>query len=484
MIWTSDERPLEATAQTLPELALNVARSDPDRPALTDLDGATITFGRLASRTERVAARLAERGFGAGDVLAVWAANSPAWATVALGAIRGGGAVTGVPGPATSDEARAQIESAGARWLVVDRSALDRARAAAAGIAEVIEIDDQRRDPWRGDGGPAPELDRADDGRLALLPFSSGTAGLPKGVMLTHANLVAAARQVGRALGLTEGDAVLTPAPFAHVMGFVVGLAAPLAAGARVLTLDRFDLARMLAAIERERISVLVVPPPVMTGLARDPGVERHDLSSVELIVSGGAPLPPDVHRAVAARFPGAAVGQGYGLTETAVGITGPHRRRGSAPGSVGRLMASTELRVVDPESGSDLGPGQRGELWARGPQVMRGYRGPPEATRAMVTADGWLRTGDLGSVDPDGDVHVHERLKELIKVDARQVAPAELEALLIDSPSGRRCRGDPASRRRARRGARRRCHAPPGARARPADRLGRRAGRPLQAHP
>jgi acyl-CoA synthetase (AMP-forming)/AMP-acid ligase II len=197
---------------------------------------------------------------------------------------------------------------------------------------------------------------------------------MPKGVMLTHRNLVASVRQVGCGLALRRGDVVLAVAPFAQVMGFVVSLAAPLAAGATVVTMPRFDLEQALALVERERVTVLPVPPPVMAALAHHPAVDLYDLSSLSLVVSGGAPLGPDLQRAVAARLPHAAVGQGYGLTETAVGITMPDRRTGTPPGSVGRVMPGTELRVVDPETGRDAGAGRPGELWARGPQVMAGY--------------------------------------------------------------------------------------------------------------
>jgi acyl-CoA synthetase (AMP-forming)/AMP-acid ligase II len=163
--------------------------------------------------------------------------------------------------------------------------------------------------------------------------------------------------------------------------------------------------------------------------------VDAHDLSSVELIVSGGAPLGADLQRAVAARVPGAAVGQGWGMTETAIGATMPERRSGTAPGSVGRVMPNTELRVVDPRTGRDLGAGEPGELWVRGPQVMAGYLNNPAATAEMLDADGWLRTGDLGHVDDDGYVYVVDRVKELIKYKGLQVAPAELEAVLLAHP-------------------------------------------------
>jgi acyl-CoA synthetase (AMP-forming)/AMP-acid ligase II len=270
---------------------------------------------------------------------------------------------------------------------------------------------------------------------VALLPYSSGTTGLPKPVMLTHGNLVTAVRQLQRRLRTTERDTLLAVAPFFHVMGFAITLALPLASGATVVTMARFDLERLLGLIQRHRVTVLVIPPPVMAALARHPMVDAHDLSSVQLVASGGAPLGADLQRAVAARLPGAVVGQGWGMTETTVGVAVTDRDRGSLPGSVGRLLPNTELRVVDPAGGRDLGAGELGELRVRGPQVMAGYRDRPADTAAILDGVGWLRTGDLGRVDRDGNVFVVDRLKELIKVSAYQVAPAELEALLLGHP-------------------------------------------------
>jgi acyl-CoA synthetase (AMP-forming)/AMP-acid ligase II len=349
----------------------------------------------VAVDTRAHEAALAAHGFGPGDVLALQAPNSFEWIATAVAALRLGGAVTGVSGLATPAEVERQLVDAGAALLATPN-----------GITR------------------APRPVKAPDG-VALLPYSSGTSGLPKGVMVTHANLITAIRQVSRGLRLTADDVVLALAPFSHVMGFVITLGPALLAGARVLPVPRFDPAGFLALVARERVTVLIVPPPLMPLLARSP----VDLPAVELIVSGGAPLGAELQQAVADRFPHAAVGQGWGLTETTACGTMPDRERGTVPGSCGRLMPNVELRV-----------GDDGELLMRGPQTMAGYLRRPDATAALIDADGWLHTGDAGRIDADGNVFIVDRLKELIKVNALQVAPAELEAVLGMHPAVAEC--------------------------------------------
>jgi acyl-CoA synthetase (AMP-forming)/AMP-acid ligase II len=271
---------------------------------------------------------------------------------------------------------------------------------------------------------------------VALLPYSSGTTGLPKGVELTHANLVTSVRQVASGLRVTGRDTLAAVAPFSHIMGFQVTLAVPLCAGATVVTMPRFDPGRFLELLEGHRVTVLVGARPMLRVLTAHPQAAAADLSSLELVICGGAAISTAAEEALAARLPQARVGQAYGLPETTVGLSMPDRATGGVPGTVGRVLPNTELRVVDPATGRDLGPGEPGELLGRGPQVMAGYRNRPEATAAMVGPDGWLRTGDLGLVDAGGNVVIVDRLKELIKVRGHQVAPAELEALLATHPA------------------------------------------------
>jgi acyl-CoA synthetase (AMP-forming)/AMP-acid ligase II len=352
-----------------------------------------------------------------------------------------GGTVTGAGPAATERELGAQLADAGASVLVTVPALVPAARsvAAATGVRELVVLGEaEGATPIlellaAGGHAPGPALDPA--ASVALLPYSSGTTGLPKGTQLTHANLVTSVRQVGRGLRVGVGDTLLAVPPFSHIMGFLVTLALPLCSGATVVTLPRFDPGRFLELLQEHRVTVLVGAPPMLRVLTGHPLAAAADLGALELVVCGGAPLPAAAQLALAARLPGATVGQAYGLTETTVGVSMPDRDAGSVPGTVGRIMPNTELRVADPETGRDLGAGQPGELLVRGPQVMAGYLNAPEATAAMLDPGGWLRTGDLGLVDDDGNLVIVDRLKELIKVSGWPVAPAELEALLATHP-------------------------------------------------
>jgi acyl-CoA synthetase (AMP-forming)/AMP-acid ligase II len=433
MVWRSTSEAIDTGAATLHESILATAAAMGDRVALVDgPSGVAVTYEALAERIGRAAAGFAARGLGPGDVLVLWAPNSPEWAIAALGAMAAGATVSGASPVATERELAAQAMDCEATILATVPTRLPAARevAATAGVREVVALGEIEAD------GPAPAVAHDPAHAVALLPYSSGTTGLPKGVMLTHANLVAAVGQVRAALKLGPRDTIVAIAPFAHVMGFVITLSNALSAGATAVTLPSFAFDAFVELIDRHRATVLVGPPPIMAGLAGHPPVDAHDLSCLELIVSGGASVPAEIARAVGDRLPGVVIRLGYGLTETTATATAPDRELAVAPGSVGRPMPGTELRVVDPGSGADLGPGEPGELWVRGPQTMAGYLHRPDATAAMIDADGWLRTGDLVVVDEEGQVFIVDRLKELIKVNAFQVAPAELEAVLAAHPA------------------------------------------------
>jgi 4-coumarate--CoA ligase len=256
---------------------------------------------------------------------------------------------------------------------------------------------------------------------------------LPKGVQLTHRNLVANVLQVQATLGLKPGDATLAFLPYFHIYGMTVLMNLYLAVGGLQVTLPRFELEAALRLIQAHRMRQLFVAPPVVLGLARHPLVDTFDLSSLAFVLSGAAPLGAELAEAAAARL-GCPMIQGYGMTEMSPvsHCTPPGRNR---PGTSGTAVAGTECRLVDPETGRDCALGGTGELWVRGPQVMLGYHDNPAATAATLSEDGWLRTGDLATIDADGYLTIVDRVKELIKVSGFQVAPAELEALLLGHP-------------------------------------------------
>jgi acyl-CoA synthetase (AMP-forming)/AMP-acid ligase II len=412
-----------------------------DRPALIDAEsGSVLTYGDLAHAVGAAASGLAARGFGEGGVLGMYAPNCPEYAVALLAVASLGGAATTVNHLATADDLVRQLDDAGATLLFTVPDLLDRARAAAAATAvrEVIVVGEAPgATPFaellrtRGVAPAAPI--RSDD--VVLLPYSSGTTGLPKGVMITHGSAVANLCQSSIPHRVDPGDVVFCLPPLFHMYGtFILGLV--LAGGGTLVIMPRFDLATFLAAVERYKVVRAYLVPPVILALVNDPIVDDYDLSALACIVSAAAPLGSDLGRRCQARL-GCAVVQGYGLTETSpathlVPVTG----RPVKPGSVGPCVPNTECRVVDLTTGVDLGPDQRGELWVRGPQVMKGYLNRPDATAAMIDAEGWLRTGDVGYADEDGDFFLIDRVKELIKYKAYQVAPAELEAVLLSHPA------------------------------------------------
>jgi len=442
-IVTSPNPDVDIPDVPLHELVLGDAGSRADVAALVDgPSGRTLTYGQLAGGVRRLAAGLAARGFGKGDVFAIHSPNLPEYALAYYGVAAAGGVNTTINPLYTADELAFQLRDAGARFLLTVPPFLDRALAAASmtGVEEVFVLGEaEGATPFSslltaGDTPPAVDFDPAND--LVALPYSSGTTGLPKGVMLSHRNLVANLAQCKPVLVSGEGDRLISVLPFFHIYGQVVLMAAALWQGATLVTMPRFDLEDFLRILQEQRITQAFLVPPIVLALAKHPMVDKYDLSSLEFIMSGAAPLDAGLERAASGRLD-CDVTQGWGLTETSpVLTTNAGAPLGLRPGSVGVPLPNTELRVVDPATGADLGRNQTGELMARGPQVMKGYLNNPEATADMLDPDGWLHTGDLGHVDDDGYVYVVDRVKELIKYKGLQVAPAELEAVLLAHPA------------------------------------------------
>ncbi|HEX8053577.1 MAG TPA: 4-coumarate--CoA ligase family protein [Thermoleophilaceae bacterium] len=412
-----------------------------DKPALIDgPSGRTLTYGQLAQSIRALAAGLTARGFGKGDVLAVYMPNLPEYAIALHGVASVGGKCTTMNPLYTASEVAHQLEDSGARFLVTvgPMLAVASEAAAKAGIEEVFVVGEgDGATPFTelmGNPDEAPEVEIDPDGDLAVLPYSSGTTGLPKGVMLSHRNLVANMSQNQIAYPIAEDDRLIGVLPFFHIYGMVVIMNQGLRAGATIVTMPRFDLDQFLELIQEHRITRAYVVPPIALALAKHPAVDNYELGSITGIMSGAAPLGGELAQAVAKRLDCTVI-QGYGLTETSP-VTHCIRPSGeNRPGSIGQALPNTECRLVDPETGADAQAGERGELWIRGPQVMKGYLNNDEATSHTVDEDGWLHTGDIGVVDEDGFFTIVDRLKELIKYKGFQVAPAELEALLINHP-------------------------------------------------
>ncbi len=431
---------VDIPAIPLTEYVLQEADRVPDRPALIDgPTGRTYTYGQLKGMIHSFAGGLAARGLGRGDTIALMAPNIPEYAIVFHGAAVAGVAVSTINPTYTAEEVRFQLNDSRATLLITIGMFLETAREAIEGTStsEIVIIGDavEGTTPVTAlFGQPIAQvpIDVFDD--VVVIPYSSGTTGFPKGVMLTHQNLLANLVQLEDALSVTDGEVVLAVLPFFHIYGMQVLMNEFLSRGATIVTLPRFDLEQALTIIQERRISRFFVVPPIVLAFAKHPLVDQYDVSSLTQVFSGAAPLSAELANEAAARI-GCEVVQGFGMTELSP-VSHATMMGNDRPGTVGVTIPNTECRIVDPATGEDQGVGGVGELWVRGPQVMKGYLNNPEATAATIDRDGWLHSGDIATIDEDGFVSIVDRLKELIKYKGFQVAPAELEALLLTHPA------------------------------------------------
>ncbi|HET8975544.1 MAG TPA: AMP-binding protein [Solirubrobacterales bacterium] len=441
MIYKSKRPDVEIPDATLPEHVLGEARERGEHPALIDgVSGGVITYAEFADVVDALAAGLQRDGLGRGDVFALVGGNSAEWAIAYHAILRAGGVVTPINPLLTPDEVGKQLSDSKTRGVIAMGPLVEPLRHAAerAGAEWVRALE-------RGAEGSVFEL--AADGAepedvgikpedLAVLPYSSGTTGVMKGVVLSHRNLVANIEQIQDGITLSEDDTLVGVLPFFHIYGQTVVLNQGLAKGATIVTMPRFDLDGLLDIIENHGVTLLHIAPPVVLAFATAPQVEGRDFSGLRIVISGAAPLDEDLSGRAEARI-GVPIRQGYGMTELSP-VSHKTRVDDAAvtpPGSVGPLVPNTEARLVDPASGEDAAEGGEGEIWIRGPQVMVGYLDQPEATAQTLTDDGWLRTGDIARIDAGGYAFIVDRLKELIKYKGYQVPPAELEAVLVSHP-------------------------------------------------
>lgn len=414
---------------------------DPEMTVLVDgPTGRQMTGAEFVSAVQSIAGGLTARDWGAGRIIALMAPNIPEYCVVFHAVAWAGGTVTTINPTYTAHEANHQLVDADADVLITIAAFAETAAEAIKNtkVKEIVIIDDAPAGmiPLQDlVGAPLEEQAPVNVAEhIVVLPYSSGTTGLPKGVMLTHQNIVVNIDQSLPASGVAAGQMSVAFLPFFHIYGLQVMQNMHLAAGAGLVTMPRFDLELFLKLIVEHKTPLLWIVPPVAIALAKHPMIDSFDLGVVEQVTSAAAPLGADLAVSMGERIEARAV-QGYGMTELSpVSHLAAYGK--SKPGSSGVTLGSTECRIVDPDTLQDLPTGQDGELWIRGPQVMKGYLNNEKATSETIIEGGWLRTGDIAHFDKDGFLFITDRLKELIKYKGFQVAPAELEAKLVTHPA------------------------------------------------
>ncbi|TFD71088.1 AMP-binding protein [Cryobacterium sp. Hb1] len=427
----------------------DLSEAELDRTAVIDgVSGAELSYRALVDQITRVAGALAAEGVGPGTVVGLLCPNTPQFTAVFHGILRAGATVTTINSLYTPDDIQRQLYDSVATWLITVSPLLPGAKAAAhaSGIPDerIVVIDGEAGHPSLADllaadaAAPAVTIDPAT--HVAVLPYSSGTTAAPKGVMLSHRNLIANVQQARDLIGVVPEDKVLALLPFYHIYGMTVLLNLAFKQRASLVTMAKFDFVEFLRMIQDHRCSYVFIAPPIAVAVAKHPLVEKYDLSSVHTILSGAAPLDGALAAAVAARLD-CRILQGYGMTEVSpvshlIPIDAPHLSRAS----VGVTVPNMDCKLVSTETGDEIevpssGVSERGELLVRGPNVMLGYLNNEKATRETIDADGFLHTGDIATVNALGEVTIVDRSKELIKYKGYQIAPAELEALLLTHP-------------------------------------------------
>ena len=438
--------------RTLPQLVAEAAGRYGERVAITD-GAVQLTYSELDAARRRAAAAFLAAGLERGDRFAIWAPNMYQWIVAAIGAQSVGGVLVPLNTRYKGSEAAYAINASGARMLFTVEEFLGVRYADMLADQDLPQLQHRVLLEGAADGCQswtdflrggdatsdeqvaAREAELSPDDPLDIL-FTSGTTGNPKGVVPCHGQNIRTFETWSGTVGLRSDDNYLVINPFFHSFGYKAGWLAAIIRGARILPVRNFDLDEVLACIERERISMIPGPPTIYQSLLAHPERERHDLSSLRLAVTGAAPVPVELVRRMRQELGFEVVVTAYGLTESCgvVSICRPQDSAERISHSSGRAMDGVELKCVD-AAGVEVPRGSDGELWCRGFNVMREYFENPQATAEAITADGWLRTGDIGAMDDDGYVKITGRLKEMFIVGGFNCYPAEIENALCDMP-------------------------------------------------
>ncbi|XP_029129000.1 4-coumarate--CoA ligase 2 [Cajanus cajan] len=421
------------------------------RPCLIDGDtGQTFTYAEVDLSARRIAAGLHRLGIRQGDVVMLLLRNCPQFALALLGISHRGAVVTTANPFYTAPELAKQATATKTKLIITQAAYVEKVKSFAdSNEVMVMCIDSPQHDGvlefsrlTNADEREAPGVKINPDDVVAL-PFSSGTSGLPKGVMISHKNLVTTVAQ------LVDGenphqythseDVLLCVLPMFHIYALNSILLCGIRAGAAVLILHKFEITWVLEVIEKYKVTVASFVPPIVLALVKSGEAQRYDLSSIRAVITGAAPLGRDLQEALEARLPHATFGQGYGMTEAGpltISMAFAKEPTKVKSGACGTVVRNAEMKIVDTETGASLPRNQPGEICIRGTKVMKGYLNDPEATERTIDKEGWLHTGDIGYMDDDDELFIVDRLKELIKYKGFQVAPAELESLLISHPN------------------------------------------------
>jgi long-chain acyl-CoA synthetase len=419
----------------LAQLLTDSAQAHPDHVAVR-LDDAELSYAQLDGATAHVAGLLREHGFSAGDRVGIMLPNVPYFPVCYYGVLRAGGIVVPMNVLLKRREVKFYLEDSGARLIFAWEAFAEDAQGGAddAG-AECLMVKPGEFEHQVGRAEPITEVHEADDDDTAVILYTSGTTGTPKGAELTHGNLRHNAEVSRNLFGFDDQAVTLGALPLFHSFGQTCGMNATISGGGTLTLIPRFDPAKALEIIERDQVNIFQGVPTMYGALLHLADRDRYDISSLKLCVSGGSAMPVELMRGFEDAY-GAKVLEGYGLSESSPVASFNHPDRERKPGSIGTPVEGVEMKVVD-EDGQEVAQGDVGEIVIRGHNVMKGYWNRPDATEDTVK-DGWLHTGDMGYVDEDGYFFIVDRKKDMIIRGGYNVYPREIEEVLYEHPAVR----------------------------------------------